>query len=234
MTNMVQQANKLHETIKVTLEISKTEISFLDITAYKGERFQSTGILDVRTHTKPTSKQLYVHVSSYHPKGVGKGLIIGEALRYLRTNSNVSIFQQQMSKHESTLTKRGYSANLSCHLLKSIRHEDRAKSLVYRQKGTRIPLPFVTTFSDMAPSIRRIVFGKWEKLHSNDLLKKIFPDLPIMAFCKNPSIGNRMFRAKKVPIFDEDFSLDGEGKVIVHNTLPNPHLGLNSAVVYDG
>ena len=55
-----------------------------------------------------------------------------------------------------------------------------------------------------------------------------------MAFCKNPSIGNRMFRAKKVPIFDEDFSLDGEGKVIVHNTLPNPHLGLNSAVVYDG
>ena len=48
-------------------ELSETELTFLDITIYKGDRFVSNQILDVRTHIKPTNKQLYIHASSYHP-----------------------------------------------------------------------------------------------------------------------------------------------------------------------
>ena len=49
-------------------ELSETELTFLDITLYKGDRFYRNQILDVRTHRKPTNKQLYIHASSYHPQ----------------------------------------------------------------------------------------------------------------------------------------------------------------------
>ena len=59
--------NQIHQTIKFTHEISDTELTFLDITLYKGDRFLNQSILDLKTHIKATNKQLYVHTTSYHP-----------------------------------------------------------------------------------------------------------------------------------------------------------------------
>ena len=70
----MEQINQIHDTIKFTYEASNTEVTFLDVTVYKGEKFTSTGILDVRTHIKPTNKQLYVHASSYHPPATKKAI----------------------------------------------------------------------------------------------------------------------------------------------------------------
>ena len=47
---------------------------------FKGPRFEKTGNLDIKTHVKPTNKQLYVHAKSYHPKGCKKGIVTGEAI----------------------------------------------------------------------------------------------------------------------------------------------------------
>ena len=46
----IVQANKHQPTIKFTVEISETETTFLDTNIYKGERFRSNSVLDVRTH----------------------------------------------------------------------------------------------------------------------------------------------------------------------------------------
>ena len=37
----MNEINKLHDTIKFTHDISDTELTFLDVTLYKGNRFQS-------------------------------------------------------------------------------------------------------------------------------------------------------------------------------------------------
>ena len=58
--------NQIHPTIKFTHEVSDMELTFLDVTLYKGDRFLHTNILDLRTHIKNTNKQLYVHTTSYH------------------------------------------------------------------------------------------------------------------------------------------------------------------------
>ena len=63
----MDRINTIHHSIKFTHECSEQEIDFLDATIYKGDRFQAEHILDVKTHIKPTNKQLYVHASSYHP-----------------------------------------------------------------------------------------------------------------------------------------------------------------------
>ena len=76
--NFMERINSIHHSIKFTHKCSETEITFLDITLYKGPRFEEDNILDIKTHIKPTNKQLYVHASSYHPPSTGKAITIGE------------------------------------------------------------------------------------------------------------------------------------------------------------
>ena len=105
-------ANRHHLSIKFTAEISDKEINFLDTTVYKGERFHNQGILDIRTHFKPTETFQYTHFSSCNPHGVRKGLIKGEALRLLRTNSSAKSFYENIYNFKNRLRARGYPHNL--------------------------------------------------------------------------------------------------------------------------
>ena len=49
----MEKINQIHTTIKFTYEKSKTELTFLDVTLYKGERFLENQILNIRTYIKP-------------------------------------------------------------------------------------------------------------------------------------------------------------------------------------
>ena len=102
-------ANRHHPSIKFTAEISDKEINFLDTTVYKGERFHNQGILDIRTHFKPTETFQYTHFSSCNPHGVRKGLIKGEALRILRTNSSAKSFYENICNFKKRLRAKGIS-----------------------------------------------------------------------------------------------------------------------------
>ena len=107
-TTYMNTINQLHHTIKFTYELSETELTFLDITLYKGDRFDRNQILDIRTHIKPTNKQLYIHASSYHPPTTINTISKGEVNRYLRTNSNEREFRNMKQKLTNRLLQRGY------------------------------------------------------------------------------------------------------------------------------
>ena len=63
----IEQGNNHHPTIKFTAEISEQEITFLDTNVYKGLRFNTESILDVKTHFKPTETFQYTEFTSCHP-----------------------------------------------------------------------------------------------------------------------------------------------------------------------
>ena len=86
INSFIELANSYHLAIKFTADISDGEITFLDTSVYMGKRFKKESILDVRTHFKPTETFQYTNFTSWHPLGVRKGFIRGEALRLLRTN----------------------------------------------------------------------------------------------------------------------------------------------------
>ena len=46
----IEQANQFHPSIKFTAEISESEITFLGTIVYKGDRFQTESILDIKAH----------------------------------------------------------------------------------------------------------------------------------------------------------------------------------------
>ena len=82
----IDQANRLHPTIKLTAKVSENKITFLDTVVFKGERFKSESILDIKTHYKPTETLPYTHFTSCHSPGVNRGFIKG-AIRLPKTNS---------------------------------------------------------------------------------------------------------------------------------------------------
>lgn len=108
----MQSINQIHPTIKFTYD---TELTFLDLTLYKGTRFQQTNILDIKTHIKNTNKQLYVHSKSYHPPATIKAISKGETQRYLRTNSNETNFDNVKCKLVHKLKQRGYKSQEIIH-----------------------------------------------------------------------------------------------------------------------
>ena len=110
ITHFIEQVNNHHTTVIFTAEISDNEVTFLDTIVYKGKRFNSTSILDVRTHFKPTETFQYTHFSSCHP--LGKGFIKGEALRLHRTNSPRENFQKRLEEFQKHLGEKGYQQNL--------------------------------------------------------------------------------------------------------------------------
>ena len=151
----IELANNHHPTIKFTAEVSNTETVFQDTCIYKGERFKTESILEVRTLFKPTETFQYTHFSSCHPIGVKKGFIKGEALRLLRTNSSEKTFEEDIINFKRRLRMRGYTDKLIDKNLLEVKHHERMSALQNKTKTHKKILPFVTEHrpSGSVPSI---------------------------------------------------------------------------------
>ena len=99
---------------------------------YKGLRFNTESILDVKTHFKPTETIQYTEFTSCHPPGVKKGFIKGEALRLLRTNSSRFNFEENIAKFKRNLIERGYPEMLIQETFSEVKFENRNAALTQK------------------------------------------------------------------------------------------------------
>ena len=194
--SFIELANNFHPTIKFTAEISATEITFLDACIYKGGRFKSESILDVRTHFKPPEAFQYTHFSSCHPLGVKKGFIKGEALRLLRTNSSKRTFEENIKLFKQRLSVRGYPNNLIDETLSEVKYEERMSALKKKNKSHKRILPFVTEYRPSVPNLRNVLMSKWRLIENQPLLRNIYKDPPLISYRKGKSLKDILVRAK--------------------------------------
>lgn len=110
-----------------TWEISNHSAVFLDLTIYKGERYETTGIMDLEVYTKPISKFLYLHRKSNHPPEIFDGIIKGELIRFLRNTSDEIRFNIKVNTLLKMLMVRGYQKNTLERIRSSIKFPDRHK-----------------------------------------------------------------------------------------------------------
>ena len=193
----IQKANQFHPTIKFTVEISESEATFLDTTIYKGERFKETSrILDVRTHFKPTEKFQYTHFKSSHPPGVKKGFVKGQALRLLRTNSSRTIFEEQIANFKTRLQTRGYQETQINSTLAEVNFDNRNAALQKKPKTRNKILPFVTKYSPAAPNVEEILLKNWFLIQNQPELNVIFCNHQSCRTKKTQSLKDMLVRAK--------------------------------------
>ena len=196
-TTYMNTINQIHRTIKFTYDVSETELTFLDVTLYKGNRFSLNQLLDVRTHIKPTNKQLYVHATSYHPPTTINAISKGEANRYLRTNSNEKGFQNMKQRLTNRLLQRGYKHKQVLPHLNAVKFNQRHQILFRNKpKDNKKKLVFVTHFCDDAHRLKQILKKHWKLIKNNKTLNHIFPEPPVIAYRNHPSLKHKLVRAK--------------------------------------
>jgi len=135
LEELISHMNNQNQSIQFTHEYRKEEITFLDVTVYMGPK--RGGKLQVKTFIKPTNKQLYISNSSYHPPGATKGVAFGEALRYLRTNTDKKQFYKMLFHHKRNVLKRAYPKSLINDTMKRVKFSIR-ELMKPKDKNTKL------------------------------------------------------------------------------------------------
>ena len=110
--------------------LEKTKTCF-NLKSILGKEIHKQGILDIRTHFKPTETFEYMHFSSCNPHRVRKGLIKGEALRILRTNSSAKSFYENIYNLKKSLRARGYPDNLIEKITSEVKFTEQKSAFCY-------------------------------------------------------------------------------------------------------
>ena len=100
--------NIRRKSIRITSVISDYSVHFLDITIYKGPRFESSNILDTKPYEKPLNKHLYLPPISFHLPSIFKSWVNDfiNRLRFITFDDN--IFSECCQDYRLELLDRGY------------------------------------------------------------------------------------------------------------------------------
>ena len=120
LDGFLDRLNKVHPSIKFTWSISDTQVQFLDLNI---QRFSQTNLLDLKTYFKPTNTFQYLHFASSYPRSVFKGLVKGEAIRFLRSNTHAPTFTNTIRIFKKHLLRRKYPKDFVNRILDEITHD---------------------------------------------------------------------------------------------------------------
>ena len=183
--------NKHHPNLTFTFGQEGDSVEFLDSVVYKGNRFRSTGILDIKPYFKPTNKFQYTHQTSCHPAHTFKGLIKGEAIRSLRLSSDEQTYKKTLKFLHKKFINRQYPHKVIRRIFNQVQYSHRNKYLMPNtqtlRNDTRIPLvlPFQPQYTplDIKQALKK------------DTDEYII-ESPILAFTKGTTIASKIVSAR--------------------------------------
>ena len=194
LNTFINNMNQIHPSMKFTFEYSREKITYLDTDVHVNQSLPSK--LFVTTHIKSTNKQAYTHATSFHPPGTGKGIAVGEAIRYARTNTFQSDFDNSITQHIRQMNVRGYTSEYITTAIQAVKHNYRHRT--HLPKVNKRPV-FVTRFSTSASKVIKTIRHNWHYIREDPTVGKFFPHYPIMAFKKNANLKRILVRARIKP-----------------------------------
>ena len=159
--NILHQLNNATN-LNITFEISISKAIYLDLEIYKGKRYFTRGIPDIKVYFKPTNKLLYLPANSQHPQAHKSGIVKGEAIRCLRNCSNKEEWLKAIHIIFKGLIARGYDPKMISSKWKEVKFEDRTKYIF--EETTKEPMNNTLVMTKYHPQLR---------YHWNRLLKKL-------------------------------------------------------------
>ena len=192
ITELFEIGNSLHDLLKFTYEISEQELSFLDVSIYKGKRFNTSNILDVKSYIKPTNNFQYLHRDSAHPESVFKGFIKGECIRHMRNTNDTLIYRKRLAHFQDKLIDRGYKACEIQPIIDEVRQSNRTEMLnpTNGKKEPKEANVLVTKFNPKIKGIKSRLTKHWNFISQDETLKQIFKSPPIVAYERHKNLGD--------------------------------------------
>ena len=192
---------------------STQTIDFLDTVVYKGTRFHSTGIFDLRVHQKITNRYLYIPSNSFHSISTQRGWIRGELIRYIRGHSSLSEYIQLKRKFFQRLCDRGHNSQFLMKVMNSIHYAERTK-LLESTKEKKSETDFVTCTTSTQneqqvlpfiplhhpatshPQLKRALLKYWHMIENDDVLAPLFTSTPTIGYRRTKNLGEWVTRSR--------------------------------------
>lgn len=186
LKEFLNRLNGYHTTLKFTFCCSLSSVCYLDLELYKGNRFEETGILDIRPHYKSTNTYQYLDINSAHPPSVHRGIVKGELVRILRSCSDLETFINHSRKLMEHLKDRGYGNGLLNRAFSEVTFNNRSAYLEDKEEQPRPPPIFKVRYhrNFRGRSIR------------DALTPPTTVDKPIICYTRSKNIGNYIVRAR--------------------------------------
>ena len=203
----IASLNTKHPSLRFTYTASEKEVQFLDLVIYKGERFKTQNILDVRCFTKPTETWCYLDRNSCHSPAVFRGFVKGELTRYVRNCNNMASYETKKRIFTEKLRARGYSRQEIEKASNEVDFQIRHKYVAEKEKTGKIPLVFKIDYHPQIENkhIKNALTKHWDKISEDPELRRIFPEIPIIALSRTKNLSDDLVRARmKVPIKEEE------------------------------
>ena len=195
LNRFLHNLNNFHPNLHFTHEHSTSTINFLDLTIYKSDRKLT---LEVKTYQKPHNLYQYLDFTSTHPRTVYKGIITGECIRYLRTNTEEQNYLILTQTFKSRLIKRHYHPKFIDDCVTKIKFTQRHR---YLQASQPKPITTKPIFKCLPPP----QFRKLQTiiLHNYDKVQHLI-DKPLFINLGHKTLRQELVRAKVTPT-DEQF-----------------------------
>ena len=92
--NFLDILNQQDDNIKLKATISDQSVDILDVTIYKGTRFETSGYLEYKVCFKHTDTHQLLYRKSFHPHHTFKGIVKSQIIRFHRNSSNKQNFNE--------------------------------------------------------------------------------------------------------------------------------------------
>ena len=176
--------NTHHRSITIKYVTSTEKIDFLDVTAFKGPNFNTTGKLDFKVYFKETDTHALLHKTSFHPPHTYRGIVKSQLLRFHRICTQQSDFTAAVKILFTALRKRGYT--------RTFLRKTYDTFLEIKERDQRPTIALVTTYSTLSSMTNMRIKRNFAN-RTNNLLGeyKIIP-----AYRKNKNLKDYLVHSK--------------------------------------
>jgi hypothetical protein len=196
----IDEINSLHPNMTFNCIASSSDVEFLDIVIYKGERYQREKRFDVRVHQKQINRYLYIPYTSFHTYHNKIGWIKAELIRYIRNTSSIDEYIKIKKLFFRRLRDRGYPPRFLLNIFNTVMHSERSDMLATctRQRDvTQTPLTFITTYhqSIRHVTIRDCLMRHWNLFDSDKKIQSVLGERPIIGYRRSANLYNVLVRS---------------------------------------
>jgi hypothetical protein len=195
--------NSSRPRIRITCNVAYDAIEYLDLVIRKDLTCMGETVpITFSTHQKPMNKYLYLPYTSHHPMHVYKGLVIGELIRYVVTNSYEWGYDLMKERFFIRLARRGYPAHFLHAMSAKVSYSKRAEYLHHAQRAppAHRAQRFVTDYSafDKHVNVRAVIQSVLDRHGHKAAVRAVFGATPAIdvVYRRGRCLGNHLVNAR--------------------------------------
>ncbi|OCT70725.1 hypothetical protein XELAEV_18037650mg [Xenopus laevis] len=182
--------------LKVTAEIQRESINFLDIRVYRGINHN----IHTTVYRKETATNSLLHANSLHPQSTIRGIPTGQYLRVRRLCNTITDFKVEAKKLYDRFKARGYSHNSLKRAYKKALASDRnallvpkkLTSIINNEEKNNNQVRIIGDYSTEHDAITRIITKHWHILEQDDVLKQYVGERPTITFRRSRNLRDHL------------------------------------------